>query len=183
MAEVQNEIAELSRMRRELNAQTLEALKGPTGKYADRLKAVADKTFLNARHVGGTAISGPSVVSYGHKGRLVETPVNSVRKNFAMFVRAIPTPEGTLTMFPLHTIGVTREGTPIIDPAIEGSYTVVHIPAYVESDSHNPSGMNVDLAFNVDQDNLITVNGNTATAREIQLFDAIVNEYERLADL
>ncbi len=183
MTEVQNEIAQLSRMKRELNALTLEALKGPTGKYADRLKAVADKTFMNGRHVSGTTIGGPSVLAYGQKGRLVETSVNSVRKNFAMYVRDIPTPEGTLTMFPLHTLGVTREGTPIIDPTIEGSYSVVHIPANVESDRHNPSGMNVDLAFNVDQDNLITVNGNTATVQEIELFDAIVNEYERLAEL
>lgn len=183
MAEALNEIAELSRMKRELNLQTLEALKGPTGKYAERLEAVADKTFMNGKYVGGTTIGGPSVLAYGRKGRLVETPVRSVRKNFGMYVRNIPTPEGKLTMFPLHTLGVSGEGTPIIDPAIEGSYTVVHIPASVESDSHNPLGMKVDLAFNVDQDNLITVNGNTATVQEIELFDAVVNEYERLADL
>lgn len=183
MTEALNKVAELSQMRRELNNQTLEALKGSTIKYADRLTAVADKTFMNGLYVGGTTIGGPSVLAYGHRGRLVEKSLSAVRKNFAMYVRDIPTPEGRLTMFPLHTLAISGEGTPIIDPAIEGSYTIVHTPKGVESDWHNPFGMKVDLAFTVDRDNLITVNGNTATVQEIELFDAIVNEYERLANL
>lgn len=183
MTEALNKVAELSRMRRELNNQTLEALKDPNKKYAERLKAVASKTFMNGLHVGGTTIGGPSVLAYGRKGRLVEKSVSSVRKNFGMYVRDIPTPEGRLTMFPLHTLAISGEGTPIIDPTIEGSYTVVHTPTGVKSDRHNPFGMKADLAFTVDQDNLITVNGNTANVQEIELFDAIVNEYERLANL
>lgn len=181
MAEALNEIAELSRMKWELNNQTLEALKGPTGKYADRLEVVADKTFGRGQHVRGTTILRPSMLTHGRKGRLAEV---TMPKGFGMYTRNISTPEGKLIMFPLHTVGLAREGAPIIDPDIEGSYTVVHSPTYLESDLHNPIGMRVDLAFTVDKDNLVTVNGTqTATIQEAELFDAIVNEFERLADL
>jgi hypothetical protein len=181
MSETLNTVAELSRMKRALNASTLEALRGPSEKYAERLKTVADKTFMNGRHVGGTTIGRPSVLSYSRRGRLIETCTEA---GFGMYVRNIPTPEGVLTMFPLHTLGISAEGVPIIDPTIEGSYSVVHIPHGVESDLHNPAGMRVDLAFTVDRDNLVTTNGqNTASVQEYELFDAIVTEFERRAEL
>lgn len=178
MSEVNTEVGVLSKMNRELSNSTLEELKGTSGKYAERLKRVADATFMRGDLLGGTTIGGPSVLAYGRKNRLREVNVKR-----AMYVRDMKTPEGTLTMFPLHIVGVTNEGVPIIDTDTEGSYAVVHIPNGSQSDRHNPAGMVIDLAFTVDEDNLVTVNGqNTVTADEYELFDSIVREFERRAE-
>lgn len=179
MSEINAEVGELSKMKRELSADSLEYLKGDPGKYVDRLTAVADATFGKSRLLSGTLNGSPSVLTHGRRGRLRE-----VRVPRGMYFREMKTPEGTLSMFPLHIIGLTNEGVPIIDPDVEGSYAVVHIPAGSDSQSYEPANMSVDMAFTVDQDNLVTVDGqNTVTAEEYALFDAVVNEFERRAQI
>ncbi len=179
MSNAVERVGELSRMKRELNGETLASLEGNRGKYAERLQAVADKTFMNGKYVGGTTIGGPSALVRGRRGRTTEETLK-----LAMYVREMPTPEGVISMFPLHTEGMTQDGRPIIDPAIEGSYTVLHRPEGRSRVAHSPHAMIADLIFTVDSDNLVTIAGQTvATAEERELFDAIVVEFERLAAL
>lgn len=180
IGEAAEQVGELSRMKRELNGETLASLEGNRGKYAERLQAVADATFRNGRHVGGTTIGGPSALVRNKRGRIRQ----EVLRGTAMYVREMPTPEGVISMFPLHTEGMTQDGRPIIDPSIEGSYTVLHRPEGRLRVAHSPHEMIADLIFTVDADNLVTIAGQTvATAQERELFDAIVVEFERLAAL
>jgi hypothetical protein len=181
MSDLSFEIGQLSQMNLELNKDTLNSLRGNTGKYAQRLGKVATKTFMHSHLLGGTTIGGPSVLTYGRKNRLQE----KVLKGTGMYVRNMPTSAGDLIMFPLHTIGLSSEGTPIIDPEIlERSYTVLHAPKGSSTSRSNPAQMRADLAFTVDEDNLVTVNGqNTATIQELVLFDRIVTEFEQRAEI
>jgi hypothetical protein len=176
MTNARETVGELSKMNRELNRDTLVGLEGNREGYATRLKAVADHTFMNGRNVRGTTIGAPGILTLDKRGRTREIDAKT-----SMYVREIYTPEGKLSMFPFHIIAVSYNGTPIIDPDIEGSYSVVHLPK-IEGQSqsvHDPCDMRADLTFTVDRDNLITVDGNTAV--EIALFDDIVEEFERLA--
>ena len=179
MSNPAEQVGELSCMKRELNGETLAGLEGNRGKYAERLQAVADATFMNGRYVPGTTIGGPGALVRGRRGRL---RVETVQR--AMYVREMLTPEGVISMFPLHTEGITQDGRPIIDPSTEGSYTVLHRPDGRSRPTHSPHEMIADLIFTVDADNLVTIAGQTvATAEERELFDAIVVEFERLATL
>lgn len=179
MSEVVNEIGTLSRMKRELSNSSIEELKGTNTKYAERLKRVADATFMRSNLLDGTTIGGPSVLTYGRLGRLKEATAPG-----AMYVRRMETPEGTLIMFPMHILGISGDGVPIIDPLTEASYSVVHVPGEGKSYECSPLRMVVDLTFTVDEFNLVTVNGqNTVTPEEYELFDSIVCEFERRAEL
>ena len=174
------EVGVLSVMNRELSEATKDALKGVSGGYVDRLNKVAQDTYLRGDWVSGTTISRPSIVMYGEKHRL-RTEI--MPPGFTMYVREIETPEGYLVMFPMHTIGMTKEGTPVINPSEDKGYTIAHLPAVeLGSDLYNPAEMKADLIFTVDRDNLVTVNGmNPVTATEFTLFDDIVCEFERRA--
>ncbi len=176
------EVGELSVMRRELNNATIQELRGESGKYVDRLRKVAEVPTSTSGLLGGTNISRPSILRYGKFNRL---EVETMPISFSMNVREIPTAEGYLVVFPMHTIGISLEGTPIIDPSSgQDSVTVVHVPTRDGgwTETQNPAGMKVDLAFTVGQENTVTVNGmNTVTATEYALFDSIVCEFERRA--
>jgi hypothetical protein len=181
MSDISFEIGQLSQMNMELNKETLDTLRGNKGKYAQRLGEVATRTFRRSNLLSGTTTGGPSVLAYGMKNRL---QVTQVADRFSMYVREMPTPHGRLVMFPLHTIGLTVEGTPIIDPKVEGSYSVLHTPKTNSHHPYNPADMKADMAFTVDADNLVTVNGqNTATIQELVLFDRIVTELESRAEI
>ena len=97
------------------------------------------------------------------------------------FMRNIPTPEGNLVTFPRKTVGITREGQPIVDPEAENCYSIVHVPNVNghSGELYKLEKMTIDMAFTVDQDNLVTVDGlNLASAAEYALFDSIVGEFE-----
>ena len=180
MSEVNITIGTLSTMRKDLSERALESLKGQSTKYAKRLGDVAIKTTNRSDLLDGTTINRPSILAYTGRRRIVR----KIMPDFVMNIRSMPTPEGILTSFPLHILGITREGTPIIDPAIRDSYSVVHIPSESDSDRYNPVGMLTDLAFTVDTDNLVTVNGqNTVTIQEYNLFDKIVTEFESRSEI
>ena len=176
------QVGELSAMKRELLPGVLQELRGESGSYADRLRKVADTTYLRNTALNGTTISRPTVLRHVRNNRLQQEVMPA---GFGMFVREIPTPQGYLVMFPLHTVALSMNGTPIIDPSILGeSYTIVHIPknSSQRTNTMNPAEMRADLAFTVDKDNLVTVNGmNPVTAIEYALFDEIVCEFERRA--
>ena len=176
------QVGELSAMKRELLPGVLQELRGESGGYADRLRKVADMTYLRNTALNGTTISRPTVLRHIRNNRLQQ---EDMPVGFRMDVREIPTPQGYLVMFPLHTVALSMNGTPIIDPSILGeSYTIVHIPKNPlrAPRTTNPAEMRADLAFTVDKDNLVTVNGmNPVTATEYELFDEIVCEFERRA--
>ena len=177
--DMHEKVGELSAMNRDLSSSCLGELRGSAGGYSKRLDLVAEKTFRRGDLMRGTTVSRPSVLKYGARGRLIKqaTPIG-----FRMYVRNIPTTQGNLVIFGMHTIGATYEGTPIIDTEQEGSYTVAHIPDNGTFDLYNPADMKTDLLFTVDSFDLVTVNGqNPVTAQEYQLFDEIVQEFERRA--
>ncbi len=180
-SEVLAQVEELTIMRRILTQETLEALKSDSTKYTDRLKKINERKFQNVL-VRGTNISRPSILTYASRSRL---RVETLPAGFSMNVHNIRTKQGDLVIFPMQTIGISSEGTPIIGrPLDKKSYSIVHIPFEPNYEIHNPAGMKVDLAFSVDQDNLVTVNGmNPVNADEYALFDAIVCEFERQLEI
>lgn len=183
MANTENvleQVAALSDMRRNLGQKTLEALRGNTDSYAERLKDVADKSFMHSRLLSGTTIAGPGILALDKRSRVRERNMTK----FAMYVRELPTEAGHLVMFPLRITSVSLDRRPIIDPdAREGFYSIVHVPRPDDASGwwslSSPSDIQIDMAFTVDPDNLVTVDGtNPATAKEYELFDNIVQEFE-----
>lgn len=176
-------INQLSEMRRTLARNVTEDLRGDSGRYLDRLTAVAERSFMRGHLVGGTTISRPSILTHGKRGRLT---TETMAPGFSMYVRDIPTEHGFLVIFPMRTVDISEEGTPVIElPGDEKFYTVAHVPKNPNggTEKFNPAGMTVDLAFTVDCDNYITVNGlNAVTAEEHTLFDEIVCEFESRLD-
>lgn len=177
-----NEMNELSRMNRQLKPELSEELRGKSGKYSERLAIVAERTFRRSDLLKGTTISRPSLLVHGKRDRL-QSKVMPI--GFSMYTREIRTENGHLVMYPLHVTGLSFDGTPIIDPSVEGSYSIVH--SLNDSDgkfinTSNPLDQKADLSFTVDEDNLVTVNGmNPVTAEEYALFDSIVCEFESRA--
>ena len=183
MAEVLDTVSQLSWMRRNLGSVTLEALRNDKGGYVERLKDVADRSFMYGQRLGGTTTASPSVLAFGPRSRVRE----QVLKGHAMFHREMPTSEGRLVMFPLKVVALSQDSIPIIDPnALNDSYSIVHAPNDSRGFSrYSPAQTRIDMAFSVDNDNLVTVNGaSRATVQEHILFDQLVNEFEsRVADI
>ncbi len=170
-------VAELSLLNTDLDEVTKKELKGPNGEYVERLGKIRRGPLL-----GGTNISSPSAVVLDHRHR---THIE-VMSGFHMDVPVVETPEGTLLIFPLRTIGLTGDFRPIIDkPGKPGCYTVAHAPFSLNpsrGDIYSPANLKVDLLFSVDSDDLVTLNGiDTPTAEEYELFDSIVKEFEGLS--
>jgi hypothetical protein len=176
MGEVLETVAELSRMHRDLGSTALEALREDKGNYVDRLKAVADRSFMHSMHLSGSTTMNPHVLT---QGRTFETK-KEVLKGHGMYYRDLRTSEGTLYMFPLRITGLTRDRRILIDPSdLYNSYSIVHVPHKEPEYSHDIDTMRVDMAFTANRDNLVTVDGmNPATAKEHALFEDLVLEFE-----
>jgi hypothetical protein len=175
-------VGELSVMNRDLSTQTKESLRGTGGSYVSRLESLLQVTSGKPWILSGTSVGRPTVLTHNRRSRLQEEIMPA---GFQMPIRELETPEGLLVVFPMSTMGITSEGTPIIDIAPNNTgYTVAHLPSDKNKieERHNPVTMHADLLFTVDQDNLVTKNGkDVVNGEEYALFDSIVCEFERQA--
>jgi len=172
-------VGELSQMRRTLSQETQESLRGESGNFVRRLGRV---TWGNGESgsVGGTNISRPSLMIPQSGSRRPGLEVMPPGYSFSVF--NIRMPQGNLVALPLRIIGLTDEGTPIIDPEDTESFSIIHVPNGPEliTEIHNPGGIvGVDLAFSVDKYDRVDVCGKTTmNSAEYGLFCDIVQEFE-----
>lgn len=176
MGNIIERVGELSTMNKDLSAQTLEEFRGQVDKFADRLKKVQEVPIWQRPALRGTHITNPRVLAYNNRGRLEELVL---RDPNGMSVSHLLTAEGNLVLMPLHVIGATSDGRPVVDPGVKGSFSIAHALFISGNDFLDAARMRTDLIFTADADNLVTVNGqNPVTAEEYALFDQIVQEFE-----
>lgn len=164
---------------REQSSQTLDKMRGPVGNYAVRLAKVHDRALLHGDLVRSASTLATWALVRGRKHRVKERLLQ-----IALRTMYLPATHGNVVAFSHSTVGLSRDKRPIIDPVVQAdsAFTIAHVPWDVgtaSGETHNLARMKVDMAFTVDSDDNVTIDGrNAATAGEYALFDDLVSEFE-----